>query len=103
MTMLGCAGSSESGEPRQAEEGLAVATAPPAPSGASGVPGVSRTRADAGVRCGPGNCEGCCSGNTCILEVGDRACGTGGHACRSCGDDQRCLPRGPSGGVCGKR
>ena len=34
--------------------------------------------------CGPGNCAGCCSGNTCVLGVQDNACGGNGAACNDC-------------------
>ena len=35
--------------------------------------------------CGPGNCAGCCSGNTCVLGTQDNACGgPNGAACVDC-------------------
>jgi hypothetical protein len=37
-----------------------------------------------GGSCGPGSCNGCCQGNTCILNLIDSACGSGGNACVDC-------------------
>lgn len=35
--------------------------------------------------CGPGNCAGCCSGNTCVVGTQDNACGpTNGQQCSDC-------------------
>jgi len=35
--------------------------------------------------CGPANCAGCCSGNTCVVGTQDNACGgTAGLACTDC-------------------
>ncbi len=45
--------------------------------------------------CGPGNCNGCCQGNTCVGGTTTSACGAGGNACTSCSGSQTC-----QGGVC---
>lgn len=34
--------------------------------------------------CGPNNCKGCCSGNTCVPGSDVKACGLGGLACTDC-------------------
>ena len=46
-------------------------------------------------QCGPQNCKGCCSGNTCINGDFDNACGNFGQQCKRCGTNQAC-----SGGIC---
>jgi hypothetical protein len=46
--------------------------------------GVSRACV-AAPRCGPGNCAGCCVGDTCVNPGnGDTSCGLGGAACANC-------------------
>lgn len=48
--------------------------------------------------CGPGNCNGCCVGNTCVAGNSPLACGAGGAACRACGGNETC-----SAGTCQTR
>jgi hypothetical protein len=45
--------------------------------------------------CGPSNCGGCCSGDTCLGGNSASACGSGGAICVDCGPGRLC-----SGGVC---
>lgn len=45
--------------------------------------------------CGPENCEGCCAGNNCVVNVTPGACGKDGQACKACGPNEAC-----SAGVC---
>jgi hypothetical protein len=41
---------------------------------------------------GCSNCAGCCASNgTCITTSSDLFCGTGGSACKSCGNGQSCM------------
>ena len=42
------------------------------------------------VTCGPGNCAGCCEGNTCVTGDTAVACGAGGRSCTTCGTAQAC-------------
>ncbi len=49
-----------------------------------------------GPACGPGNCAGCCQGNTCVTGNDPAACGTAGQACKDCGAAGTC----GAGGVC---
>jgi hypothetical protein len=46
-------------------------------------------------QCGPGNCTGCCLGNTCVPGNSEFACGVGGGQCNNCGLNALC-----TGGVC---
>lgn len=51
--------------------------------------------------CGPGNCTGCCFGETCITGTEATACGNGGQECVNCaGQGAVCQPASPSGGIC---
>lgn len=43
--------------------------------------------------CGPGNCGGCCIGNTCV-DNDPRFCGFSGKQCAVCGTNQFCNPAG---------
>ena len=45
--------------------------------------------------CGPGNCAGCCSGNTCVLGTQDTACGQNGAQCNDCTPGNRGLHGAP--------
>lgn len=40
--------------------------------------------------CGPLNCGGCCSGNTCLGGTATDACGAGGGLCIDCGAGRTC-------------
>lgn len=40
--------------------------------------------------CGPSNCGGCCSGETCLAGNSGAACGAAGDVCIDCGPDRLC-------------
>jgi hypothetical protein len=40
--------------------------------------------------CGPQNCHGCCQGDTCVLTIGNSACGSNGEACSGCAAGDFC-------------
>lgn len=45
--------------------------------------------------CGPGNCNGCCTGTTaasvCVSSPSSTNCGSNGSLCTSCGSNQACV------------
>lgn len=52
------------------------------------------------MKCGPGNCPGCCFGDACLMGFDNTACGGNGQQCRNClALNESCVP-GPGGGVC---
>jgi hypothetical protein len=58
---------------------------------------------DAGAPlCGPGNCQGCCVGNTCTVfaQQSPGVCGANGQACQPCSATQGCQSLPPAGGQC---
>ncbi|HEY6460160.1 MAG TPA: hypothetical protein VIY73_08410 [Polyangiaceae bacterium] len=46
--------------------------------------------------CDPSNCDGCCSGDVCLVGATDEACGAGGVACAACNGGTTCT-RDPNG------
>lgn len=42
------------------------------------------------VACGPGNCDGCCMDDICVMGDRPAACGTGGGACTMCESWETC-------------
>ncbi|MGA7124062.1 MAG: hypothetical protein WBY94_28425 [Polyangiaceae bacterium] len=52
--------------------------------------------------CGPGSCDACCQGQTCMVGTTAMACGTGGAQCAACPPGSTCTPTGAGGGECQK-
>jgi hypothetical protein len=57
----------------------------------------------AGAPCGPGNCNGCCVGNKCLMGTDPDSCGQKGQQCQDCkATGTMCSPvvPGQPGGAC---
>lgn len=52
-------------------------------------------------KCSAANCNGCCSGDVCVVGTDPLKCGANGQACTACGAAQVCSSNGPqAGGAC---
>jgi hypothetical protein len=71
-------------------------------AGATGSGGTTGgTGGGGGMKCGPGNCDGCCSSNgQCVRNVTAKQCGSMGAACTTCAPCEICSGSGASAGAC---